>query len=257
MLKNELLDRQKYLKSLIRKAQAIISTAPAGKLKIISHGSRIYFSCNGHYLPKREYELACKLVNRNYCEKVLKLVCKEIALLEKLLDFYNTGNVSDLYSTVYEKMHQNRKKLINPLEVSDKDFVSKWQDTPFEGKQLGTTYSYSTARNEKVRSKSEVIIANHLNALKIPYKYEYPHIFGKKIIYPDFTILNIHTRKEIIFEHFGMMDDESYRNNAFSKIELYIQNGYTPGKNLLYTFESQSHPLNITTLDNLLKSIFT
>ncbi len=253
MLKKELLARQKYLNSLITKAKKTISTAPEGTLRIISHGSRIYFSFNGHYLPKKDYDFACKLANRNYCEKLMKLASKEISILEKLLDYYNTDKVSGLYSTVYEKMNENRKKLINPLEISDNAFISKWQNAPFEGKQLGTTY-YSTARNENVRSKSEVIIANYLNSLKVPYKYEYPHILGNKTIYPDFTILNIKTRKEIIFEHFGMMDDESYRNNAFNKIELYINNGYMPGINFIYTFESQSHPLNITTFENLLKN---
>ena len=32
-----------------------------------------------------------------------------------------------------------------------------------------------TSRGERVRSKSEVIIADTLDRLKIPYRYEFPH----------------------------------------------------------------------------------
>lgn len=251
MLENELINRRKYLNTLIHKAQDVISDTPDNKLKIKTQGSKIYYIFNGHYLKKEDYGKACSTANRTYCEKVLKLASKESALLEKLLGFYNTYNLAD----IYENMNVNRKKLVCPLEISDKSYSHIWQNTPFEKKQLNTTFTFLTERNEKVRSKSEVIIANYLNTLKIPYKYECPHTLGDKVFYPDFTILNVKTRKEIIFEHFGMMDDESYRNNAFDKVELYAHNGYIPGVNFIYTFESKSHPLNISTLETLLKTL--
>ena len=67
---------------------------------------------------------------------------------------------------------------------------------------------FYTSKGERVRSKSEVIIADVLNREGVPYRYEYPiYIKGIGKIYPDFTVLNIGIRKEMIWDHFGMMDD--------------------------------------------------
>jgi len=65
-----------------------------------------------------------------------------------------------------------------------------------------------TAKGERVRSKSEIIIADSLMRAGVPYRYEFPIIlngYGK--IYPDFTVLNVGLRKELYWEHLGMMDD--------------------------------------------------
>lgn len=71
---------------------------------------------------------------------------------------------------------------------------------------------YETEQGDLVRSKSEVIIANILyqHRKDILYKYERPLEVmsdGKeRNIYPDFTILNIHTGKVTYWEHAGRMD---------------------------------------------------
>ena len=78
-----------------------------------------------------------------------------------------------------------------------------------------------------VRSKSEAIIANilHNNKLNILYKYERPLkiiVDGKeKIIYPDFTIFNVHSGKITYWEHAGRMDDPYYANEFVKKINSF------------------------------------
>lgn len=82
-------------------------------------------------------------------------------------------------------------------------------------------------RGERVRSKTEKIIADKLYSMGIPYRYEYPvKIKGYGMIYPDFMLLNISTRENICFEHFGMMDNAEYCEKAIKKIEGYIKSGY-------------------------------
>ena len=79
-----------------------------------------------------------------------------------------------------------------------------------------------------------------------------PHI-GK--IYPDFTILDEANRRNVIFEHFGMMDNEEYANNAISKMQIYAREGYVLGDNLFVTMETSTRPLDSRMLDGVVKQI--
>lgn len=85
-----------------------------------------------------------------------------------------------------------------------------------------------TERGENVRSKSEVIIANHLyqkeKALKIEYSYEAEYE-GKNRDFklPDFTITK--GDKIYLLEHLGMLNDENYKNKWEEKKKWYEDNG--------------------------------
>lgn len=80
---------------------------------------------------------------------------------------------------------------------------------------------YSTLNGDRVRSKSEVIIANLLAQHGIKYEYEkkLEYIVGKWIE-PDFTI-NLPTGEEIYWEHLGMLGVESYDKRWLEKQEIY------------------------------------
>ena len=74
-----------------------------------------------------------------------------------------------------------------------------------------------------------------------------------RIVYPDFYCLNVRKRREIVYEHFGMMDDPEYANNAVKKIEEYQRNGYWLGKNFIATFESSRKSINTLEIEELAK----
>lgn len=111
-----------------------------------------------------------------------------------------------------------------------------------------------TEKNEKVRSKSEKIIADKLKLMGVPYIYELPlELDGMIYIKPDFTALNIDSRKEFIWEHFGMMDNPEYVEKAMSKLNMYARNGYKEGKNLIITMESKNQPINTRNLEETIR----
>lgn len=86
-------------------------------------------------------------------------------------------------------------------------------------KKLGRVYS--TSKGDKVRSKSEVIIANLLYENNIEYEYEKELFYeGGKCIRPDFTI-KLANGKEIYWEHLGMIGVESYDKTWSKKLEVY------------------------------------
>ena len=110
-----------------------------------------------------------------------------------------------------------------------------------------------TDKGERVRSKSELLIANELFRADIPYRYEYP-VYIKRwgTIYPDFMVLALAKKKEVYWEHFGRMDDPDYTEKLALKMNSYVQNGIFPGENLILTFESQSIPLNQNVVKELI-----
>lgn len=77
--------------------------------------------------------------------------------------------------------------------------------------------------------------------MRHPYRYECPLQLK---VYPDFTVLNVKERKEIYWEHLGMMDDLDYVENALRKITLYEKNGIFTGDSLILTYETKKNPIN-------------
>ncbi len=93
---------------------------------------------------------------------------------------------------------------------------------------------YSTLKGDRVRSKSEVIIANLLAQKGISYEYEKKLGYENgKWIEPDFTI-TLPSGKELYWEHLGMLGVESYDKRWLEKQDIYDK--YYSGK-LIVTYE--------------------
>lgn len=140
----------------------------------------------------------------------------------------------------------------------DEDFIAAWQHLPYTGKPFEINApEFFTSTGVRVRSKSEIIIADALDRAGIPYRYEFPaSIKGWGTLYPDFTGLDVRTRKEIIWEHFGLMGDTDYSENTLQKIAHYAASGYILGKNLIATFESGTTPLSAKQVQGYIKAHF-
>ena len=85
-----------------------------------------------------------------------------------------------------------------------------------------------TKCGELVRSKSEVIIANLLDANGVDYAYEEKLKIDDLIKYPDFTIHDDDTGIDYYWEHCGMMQNPSYRRRWENKRQWYIDNDIIP-----------------------------
>ena len=152
--------------------------------------------------------------------------------------------------------------IINPkydemIIVPDEDFIKAWREMEYRGKGFREDApEYYTDKGERVRSKSEILIANALNRNHIPYRYECPlYLAGYGTIHPDFTVLNVRLRKEMYWEHLGMMDDISYVENALQKITMYMQNGIFLNDNLIITYETKRNPLNQKVIKIVMKKL--
>ncbi len=82
---------------------------------------------------------------------------------------------------------------------------------------------HRTARGEMVRSKSEVIIADHLANAGLEYGYEQELTFDGGITnkYPDFTIEDVESGLTFYWEHCGMLHVPGYRRRWEEKLGWY------------------------------------
>ncbi len=248
-IKEILQNRQSELLQWKAEKEKAIANAPTGTLRICNSGNRTQFyqrmeprDLNGRYINEKERPLAQTLAQKDYDKKVLRSIEKEINAIEKFFAACPTVKAEQ----VYERMHKERQKLVNPIQETEEEFVRRWEKVVYQGKDFCEDMpEFYTMKGEKVRSKSEVIIADMLNREGIPYRYECPvNLKGYGMVYPDFTVLNVKCRREIHWEHLGMMDDPAYVERALQKIATYEKNGIYPGNGLILTYESKNMPIN-------------
>ncbi len=263
ILKEEL----NQLEQVVRNAKQRLINVPTGTLRVRNwKGKTEYYyknsetgnlkECrkNGRYLKKSEETLAKSIAQRDYDTAVVNTAKERICTIEKFLITYEKTNLKHLYQNVV----QGRRSLIEAEIISDEEYAKRWQEIRYVGKEFGCEeYEIITERGERVRSKSEKIIADKLYALGIPYRYEYPLILAGGVrIYPDFTILKMSDREEVYLEHFGMMDDADYVENVLYKLNTYEKNHIYLGVNLFFTHETSKNPLNTRALDGMLRKLF-
>ena len=153
--------------------------------------------------------------------------------------------IENPFITALNQMIDGKRLLVKPPYVSDKEYIAKWQNQEYVGLSFrDDAPEFYTRKGLRVRSKSEVIIADMLDEASIPFLYEKPLKLQSGDVHPDFTLLDLVTRSEKYWEHFGLMDDMDYRNNAFSKIRNYEASGYYQHDSLIWTFETGKYPLN-------------
>jgi len=263
-METKLREEIKSLEKIVKQAKEQLKTAPKGHLRVRKwNGAVEYYyndgdkesSGNGRYLRKREENLARDIAQKDYDIRVIKNAEERVKAICTFLNKYEKTSLK----TLYEKTNPCRRELINTPIISDEEYVRRWQKIEYSGKDFSDDIQeIITEKGERVRSKSEKIIADKLYALGISYRYEYPLVLEGNIkIYPDFTILKMPEREEVYLEHFGMMDDLEYVDSVMYKLNTYERNGIYLGVNLLITHETSRVPLNTRALDGLLRKMFS
>ncbi len=241
--------REKYLTQLLKEKERALKKAPEGSLRISNKGNiyQYYQRTNpkdhtGTFIRREDMELARKLAQKDYDEKVLRASEKELDAIHKYLKTCPDKTAEQ----IYESLHQERQKIIRPIIETDEEFIKKWEKVSYKHKGFDPKYpEFYTYKGERVRSKSEVIIADALEKAGVPYRYEYPlYVKGVGNTHPDFLTLNVRTREEIFWNHLGMLDDPKYAEDNVWKINQYLKSGYYPGDNMILTYETMNNPLN-------------
>lgn len=248
------------LDKLIFETKNRVAAAPAGTLKIKRNGGYTEYyrrvpKAGGKaiYLKKSDEPLTVALAQKDYDIKILNALTLRRDALSKLSSEYPSRSLE----SIYEELCPERQSMVKPLEITDAQYEQLWKMKPYTPNGFyADDASFYTGNGERVRSKSEVLIADILSRAGLPYKYECPLILGNVTVYPDFTILDVKRRREIFLEHFGRMDDPEYALKFVRKVSLYESNGFFAGERLLMTFEAAKAPLDIPAVHRLIEHTF-
>ena len=259
-----LLKKHKELEVILKKTEASADASP--DLLRISHDkgqTRCYLRKPGssrseeHYCRKDNIEAARLSAQTDYEKKLHQAALHQWGQFRKFIAHYSDSELAD----VFEKLIPQRQELIQPLITSNETYAKTWQSGQYAQKPFDEDAPFFlTERGERVRSKSEKIIADRYYKLGIPYHYEKPVDLkdGNRNLtfHPDFTVLNVRTRQFFYHEHFGKMDDAGYCESALWKLDVYVRNGIIPGRHLIITHETSTRPLDTRILDTVIRAWF-
>lgn len=208
------------------------------------------------YIGKKNISFARQLAQRRYFEDCCNLLERQIGCLENTLKIFEENNLDIAFDSLPELI----KPLVVPVTLSNEEYAKTWLEVEYgrnPNHQIeGGLY---TADGVHVRSKSEVIIGDVLFRMGVPFRYEYPVEinraggYGSYTAYPDFYCLNVRTRQEMVWEHFGMMDDSEYVGKMIKKLADYQRTGWLYGQNMIFTMETASQQLDIRNVEFLVK----
>lgn len=231
----------------IEELEKWLKNAPEGEIRLSPHRDKIQYYLrkegekSGKYIPQKCSQLAYDLMQKVYYRKVIILLKADKRKIEKLLEAYDPDDIIAAYDTLDPRM----KPYVKAMEPSDEEALARWETMVYEGKEFAEDApEYYTDKGERVRSKSEVMIANALARAGIPYRYECPLFLDGRTIYPDFTILRLRDRQEAYWEHFGLIEDSDYAETALKKVHSFESCGIYLGERLILTAETEHVPLS-------------
>lgn len=235
------------LKELENQITRSIKDVPDVHLRCVNSKGYYQYYAGGKYLGKDMRSYAKQIAQKEYCVKLQKEVKEYQKVIQKLNDLYQKNGLENIYRELYP----GRKQLVEPLVRPIEDIIDEFEKLEYEGKAFDkeNVSEFYTRKGERVRSKSEKIIADELYQYGIPYKYEMPlelDNWSKKVmVYPDFTVLNCRTGRRWIIEHFGMMDKPSYYESVMYKLDTYEKNNILLGESLIMFHETSTSPINV------------
>lgn len=251
----------KLQEKMLENSLHILKTAPKGYLFIRERKDKVSY----YQIFREQTENGLKNVQKNISKNpmmIRQLLEKKIAemriplcrtniqLLNKLKKQYKYTDSANLLRQLPEKYHETNKLLQDSK-------VEQWRDADYTRCKFDPKrHIHETLCGQFVRSKSEVIIANALYTLGIPFHYEeqFPHPDENGIyIYPDFVIL-LPNGEKIYWEHLGLLSDASYCTHNAKKLHHYQIHGVHIGKNLILTQDDDHGSCNSVFIYKLIET---
>jgi len=144
----------------------------------------------------------------------------------------------------YIKYHSSARKVKDPIWMDRKFFDAciKYGDgNPRPKPDYAPEFD-----GVKFRSKSEANIAQLISGLGYEYVYETEFELIEGVIeYPDFTVWVPEIGRSFFLEHFGRLDKPDYKADAGWKINHYVDFGIIPGRDIVFSYESDKIPLDL------------
>lgn len=258
MIYEQIVSEYNNLETQIQHLKEQLSSLPDGSLCCANNGKHCKWYCytkkyGNTYIARENRHLAEQLAQKKY----LQLRLWELSQEKEALNLYLTHHSDSLKS---ELLLQNPHfhSLITPHFTPPSQELSEWMYTPYQkNPNYPEQLLFKSVSGNLVRSKSESVIDTLLYLNKIPFRYECALTLGSTTLFPDFTIRHPNQGTLFYWEHFGLMDNSSYSQNAFHKLQLYTVHGIIPSIQLITTYETKDCPLSIDTVEKIITHYFS
>ncbi|MGN0384847.1 MAG: hypothetical protein ACI4EX_03095 [Lachnospiraceae bacterium] len=245
------------LKSEITRLESEIAVLPPGKIYCTKSKNYIrWYQSDGHtskYIPKLNKQLIRELIQKKYYILQKDYFQNELRILQSLLSkhFKNTDHSTLLLADfIYQPF-------LIPTPHNKSYISCTWAKEDYEKSNLyPEQLEHPCKSGHIVRSKSEYMIDTALFEAGLVFRYECKLVLGDIILYPDFMIMHPVTKEIFIWEHFGLINRQSYASQAFDKLKIYSENNYYPNINLITTYETPKHPLTYAEIEQTIHRFF-
>ena len=195
------------------------------------------------YLGNSSNKDVLNIKKARYTAKALAAVENDIVLLDRLCNGYAFTGFIDINKSIPHVYRLHSLDYYEDLPDAGKEWMRKKEAEKAEyGPWHPEGLIHTVSNGIKVRTKSEMAIAEILLRNGIPFVYELPHVLRNgKIVHTDFTILStIDYKTEFLLEHEGSMADSGYRDKHAWRVENYYLSGYVPNVNIFFTYDGMN-----------------
>lgn len=180
-------------------------------------------------------ELLVPLIRSKLLSEESECLSANIKLLENLIRQWRCSDADSVVNGLRRKLGSIPE---NAFSEALKDSESTgWADEPYEMMDYkDEERRHITSRGVRMRSKSEVLIAELLYSYNVDFHYEEILYSDAGLLAPDFTIRR-KDGKLFYWEHMGLTSNEQYIMRQFKKIEIYYRAGIVPWDNLIISYD--------------------
>lgn len=263
--KKHLIDDMALERTLLAQYEQELKKMPSGTLTSYRKGKKVYYKISYQKIEKHtgrkitlqkhlkvtDTEILVLFKRKAFVKKSITKIRSNLSLQEKLAAQYAPYHMED----ILQSLGRAYKNIGLPVQADT--HLNELQTVASRNASHPENLTQPTLAGFYVRSKSEALIVNAMFARGIRFVYEEPITLkaeGGGIITftPDFVI-HLPDGRILIWEHFGMLGNETYLQRQMRKIQIYHLNDFVLGKNLFLTADDANGRLDmdavIQTLD--------
>ena len=200
----------------------------------------------------KDHDMQVKIARRSLLEKELQTANAQIEALRKAEETIAKNCLPDRRRYIIENYGWLTDEEIEVCCYPA--YGSDWENAPYEKLQYhAEELKHVTSHGLRVRSKSELLIAEALYKHGLPFRYEQVYRIEKYTVSADFTIKRS-DGKIIIWEHEGLINTRSYLDWQRKKAEIYAMLGFYPWDNLVITYDTADGNIDLRIVESEIRN---
>ena len=236
------------LQNQLQKANNELAGSPTGSLVRVKRGKgymifRVY-SEQGKRVRKvitQNEEMINALARKVYLKAEADILQRDIEAASAFLQIFEEPVFDNIIRHIPERFLQYK------LTEDDTD---SWATQPYrQSTYMPERKVHTTSRGLRVRSKSELLIAEKLYEHGIPFRYEQILTIDGIDYAPDFTLMRADGTL-VYWEHCGLTSSRGYMRRHWQKMQVYAEAGITPWNNLIVTYDDENGLLDLRTVES-------